>query len=516
MRSCWCTAGQACPTRTCVRSRHWRANDCVCSATTSVAAAGPLSPTLRAFTCATTLETSSPFVRTSALSESTCSVTRGGGLVCLAYVSKHPRQVASLTLVGTMAPYWEDNRSGQQALQERIHELTDLGIIPDPLPALEGDSCKASSLAMLPAYLGDPEQPLPPELEQTSFSVCSFHASVDRLGRYDLRPKLLDVGVPTTIYVGHLDPFGIEVARAAARGLVNSFPEIVVLPRTGHYPWLEQESFIQDLRKLMDRRGGASARMSRPFVTKKSLVQALDAEALSRIARVLGVPVASDDGEEALRTALCGSRHATARRILSELDAKTSAAVLQRVGFERGVDAARMRRPPAISRFVAIDFETADAKADSACAVALVRVHGREIVERAYRLIQPPRRKVVNSWVHGLTWKALRDAPRFDEVWPSLVPVLEGVDFLVAHNAGFDRNVLRVCCAKAGLSMPPLPFKCTVKWSRRTFDLPRANLPTVCEHLGIELDHHQALSDAEACARIMMEVQQIWRKRLGL
>ena len=93
--------------------------------------------------------------------------------------------------------------------------------------------------------------------------------------------------------------------------------------------------------------------------------------------------------------------------------------------------------------------------------------------------------------------------------------MLEGAHFLVAHNAGFDRAVLRACCAKAGLPMPPLRFKCTVKWSRRTFDLPRANLPTVSEHLGIELDHHQALSDAEACARIMMEVQRIWRERAG-
>lgn len=177
-----------------------------------------------------------------------------GGLVCQAYAGKHPRRVASLTLVGTMAPCWEDNRAGQLELRERMQELTDLGVIPDPLPAVEGDSCKASSLAMVPAYLGDPEMPLPPALEQTSFSVRGFHASVDRLGRYDLRQKLLDVAVPTTIFVGHLDPFGIDVARAAARGLANAFPEIVVLPGIGHYPWLESEGFVEELRKLMARR----------------------------------------------------------------------------------------------------------------------------------------------------------------------------------------------------------------------------------------------------------------------
>jgi len=32
--------------------------------------------------------------------------------------------------------------------------------------------------------------------------------------------------------------------------------------------------------------------------------------------------------------------------------------------------------------------------------------------------------------------------------------------------------------------------------------LPSARLPAVCAHLGIPLDHHNAISDAEACARI--------------
>lgn len=196
------------------------------------------------------------------------------------------------------------------------------------------------------------------------------------------------------------------------------------------------------------------------------------------------------------------------------LDPSTVSALLDRVGFEND-GTGTVQRLPRTSRFVAIDFETADAGADSACAVALVRVHGTSIVDRAYRLIRPPRSRIVNTWVHGLTWAQLQDQPTFGEVWPQLEPVLEGADFLVAHNAGFDRNVLRVCCAKAGLRVPSLRFKCTVKWSRRTFDLPRANLPTVCEHLGIALDHHQALSDAEACARIMMEVQRRWRRAHG-
>lgn len=38
--------------------------------------------------------------------------------------------------------------------------------------------------------------------------------------------------------------------------------------------------------------------------------------------------------------------------------------------------------------------------------------------------------------------------------------------------------------------------------SRKTWELRSNKLPSVCEYLGIELDHHHAGSDAEACALI--------------
>lgn len=177
-----------------------------------------------------------------------------GGLVCQAFAGKHPRRVASLTLVGSMAPWFEDNRGGQQELQDRIDELSDLGIIPNPMPKNEGDSCKATSLAMLPAYLADPEQPTPGPLEDTAFSTSVYHATIDRLGGYDLRQRLRELVAPTTIFIGQLDPFGTGTARATARSLAGAFPEIVVLPGVGHYPWLEREDFVNELRSLMHRR----------------------------------------------------------------------------------------------------------------------------------------------------------------------------------------------------------------------------------------------------------------------
>lgn len=155
--------------------------------------------------------------------------------------------------------------------------------------------------------------------------------------------------------------------------------------------------------------------------------------------------------------------------------------------------------------FVAIDFETADRRRDSACSVALVRVEDDAIQRTETRLIRPPRSRFEFTHIHGLTWEMVQDAGDFGEVWPELEELLDGVSFLVAHNAPFDRGVLEACCRSHGLLAPSLPFHCTVKLARRTWNLRRARLPDVCGLLGIPLKHHDATSDARACAQIVLE-----------
>lgn len=160
--------------------------------------------------------------------------------------------------------------------------------------------------------------------------------------------------------------------------------------------------------------------------------------------------------------------------------------------------------PPLDRPFVAIDFETADNGPDSACAVGLVRVEAGKIVHREAVLIRPPRDRILFTSVHGITWPMVKGAPVFRDVWAKVAPVLEGATFLAAHNAPFDRRVLAACCAAAGLAAPALEFVCTVQLARRTWDMKPANLPAVCRRLGIGLVHHDAGSDAEACARIVI------------
>jgi DNA polymerase-3 subunit epsilon len=160
-----------------------------------------------------------------------------------------------------------------------------------------------------------------------------------------------------------------------------------------------------------------------------------------------------------------------------------------------------------VSGFVAIDFETANHAPDSACAVGLVRAAAGRIVAQEAFLIRPPTPRFAFTWVHGLTWAHVREAPAFAELWPRIADFVHGAAFLAAHNAPFDRKVLTACCRTAGLRPPPQPFVCTVRLARAVWGVRPTRLPDVCRHLGLDLTHHDALSDARACAGIVLAAE---------
>ena len=165
--------------------------------------------------------------------------------------------------------------------------------------------------------------------------------------------------------------------------------------------------------------------------------------------------------------------------------------------------------PPPIyfSRFVAIDFETADYGSDSACAVGLVRVENRRIVDRLSLLIRPPRRYFQFTWLHGIAWEDVAGEPTFGELWPRMAPLFKGVEFIAAHNASFDRRVLDECCLQYHRTPPACRYLCTMRLARRLWDIRPTKLSDVCGEFDIPLQHHHAGSDAWACAKIVLRAE---------
>jgi DNA polymerase-3 subunit epsilon len=171
----------------------------------------------------------------------------------------------------------------------------------------------------------------------------------------------------------------------------------------------------------------------------------------------------------------------------------------------------KLKKPTHIpfARFAAIDFETADYGRDSACALAIVVAEKGKIVKKVYSLIRPPRRDFVFSYLHGITWRDVAAKPAFGELWPTIQCLFDNVDFIAAHNASFDRSVLHSCCAMDGHVVPPNKYLCSMKLARCQWSIFPTKLSDVCNHFNIGLNHHDAASDALACANIVLKAAEV-------
>ena len=157
-----------------------------------------------------------------------------------------------------------------------------------------------------------------------------------------------------------------------------------------------------------------------------------------------------------------------------------------------------------MSKFVAIDFETANYSRSSACSVGLVTVDDSQIISEEVFLIQPPSQQFLFTDIHGIMWNDVKNEPTFDELWTNLGEIISSADYLVAHNAPFDKGVLNKCCEEYDIQAPDVPFMCTVRLARSQWGINPTKLNNVCEALNIPLNHHEALSDARASAKIVM------------
>jgi DNA polymerase-3 subunit epsilon len=173
-----------------------------------------------------------------------------------------------------------------------------------------------------------------------------------------------------------------------------------------------------------------------------------------------------------------------------------------------GVTPAVNSSAPGPVRFVALDFETADYGRDSACALSIVIVENDAIADVWTTLIRPPRREFAFTYLHGIAWEHVKSKPSFGELWEEIAQKLAGMSFIAAHNASFDRSVLRACCQVAAVQPVELSFVCTVRAARSIWGFYPTTLADVCRQLRIPLWHHDAESDARACARILLAARE--------
>lgn len=156
--------------------------------------------------------------------------------------------------------------------------------------------------------------------------------------------------------------------------------------------------------------------------------------------------------------------------------------------------------------FTAIDFETATGY--HPCSVGIVTVENGIITDEFVTLIKPPNNEY-NPYtirVHGIYPHDTINAKSFRQVFPEIEKRLKN-RLVVAHNESFDRNVLMKTMALCGLQYEDLniaaKWECTVKIYKAK-GLKPTKLSDCCREMNIQLNHHEALSDARACAKLYM------------
>lgn len=156
---------------------------------------------------------------------------------------------------------------------------------------------------------------------------------------------------------------------------------------------------------------------------------------------------------------------------------------------------------------IALDFETASPSPGSICSIGLAWIVAGQVRHTAHRLVRPHDMRF-SPWhvaIHGIEPHEVEHEPEFPAIWEELLPHLDAAPLLLAHNAPFDIGVLRAALTHYGVPWPKLSYLCTVRIARAAWpDLPNYKLPTVAAHLGLDLRHHAADSDAAACAAIAL------------
>ena len=173
-----------------------------------------------------------------------------GGYLAAAYTAMHPSNVAALALIDALPPDFNAAVTGEELLGARISQLQGEGLIPNPLPPVQDDSCLADDEALTPAYLADPREPVNPSAVWGSSCTQStannatlafvndqgqFPALVAALGQWQGNALIMQ---------GADDPFGLGWSSTSVAELGSAQTHLVIVPGAGHFPWIEHPVLV--------------------------------------------------------------------------------------------------------------------------------------------------------------------------------------------------------------------------------------------------------------------------------
>jgi proline iminopeptidase len=154
-----------------------------------------------------------------------------GGIVAMHYAVVYPEKVRSLILVGSGPPTWDGTMAAGARIKQRVRELQEQGVLPDPLPP------GADFLACF----SDPSFPV--EHPDENAARTEFHGTVNQLTfaaieGFDLTAEVGRLEHRVLVLFGEDDPAGMPLVEETLAALRSADVEFVLLERCGHF-WHE-------------------------------------------------------------------------------------------------------------------------------------------------------------------------------------------------------------------------------------------------------------------------------------
>jgi DNA polymerase-3 subunit epsilon len=155
--------------------------------------------------------------------------------------------------------------------------------------------------------------------------------------------------------------------------------------------------------------------------------------------------------------------------------------------------------------FVALDVETANSES-AICQIGIAKFVNGILVEEWVSLINPEVEfGVIQTSIHKISENNVADKPKFYEVYEKLNYFLEGSVCVFHSGTGFDKNAIEKALDKYSLEPFNIKWIDSCKIARSVWPHESSHkLKVLCEKIGFEFKHHDALQDARACAQVLL------------
>lgn len=157
-------------------------------------------------------------------------------------------------------------------------------------------------------------------------------------------------------------------------------------------------------------------------------------------------------------------------------------------------------------KFTALDVETANVDMASICQIGIAKYTDGQLVDEWSSLIDPEDYfHFINIDIHGITEADVVGCPTFPEIADELGRFINN-GICVSHTH-FDRVSIGRVLAKYGLKEFDTMWLDSARVARRAwseFSWSGYGLRNICNYLGYEFKHHDALEDAKAAGHILI------------